>query len=116
MSSHLWTPGRLNVLLSHIDSHKGEDSLYMTKLSQAISDARCLISEKYPSRSVTDKQIWNKLLALWKQGRKKEYKDGRDLFRFGREALQPCCSKANLEEREEKGLSGLGSMKWTPPR
>lgn len=106
----------LNVLLSHIDSHKGENGLYMTKISQAISDARCLILKKYPSHSVTDKQIWNKLIALWKQERKKEYKDGQDLFRFGRTALHPRYSQANLEDREKKGLSGLGSKKWTMQR
>lgn len=116
MSVYKWTPGRLNALLSHVESNKGENGLYMTDRNQALSDVSRLLSEKYPSLSVSVPQVRDKLRHLWNRERKEEYEDQQDLFRIGRTAMHSDCSKANLEKREQQDLSGIRNRGMTPRR
>lgn len=115
-SFYKWTPGRVNALLSHVESNKGENGLYMTDRDQALSDASRLISEKYPSPPVSARQVKDKLRYLWNQGHKEEYQDQQDLFRIGRAAMHSDCRKSNLEKREQQNLSGIGNPGMTPQK
>lgn len=114
----LWTPGRLNALLSHIDSHKGENSVYLNNRREALSIVSRLISEQYPSPPVSSAQVSRKLFKLWEREHEDEYENHRDLFRLGRTTLNPCCSEADLK-REEEGQSSLRNQEresQTPPK
>lgn len=114
-----WTPGRLNVLLSHIDSQKGDNSLYLINRREALSIVSRLISEEYPSPPVSSKQVLSKLAKLWTHDLKDEYEHQRDLFRLGRTTLHPFYTEANLIKREGEGRSGIrnqGRRSQTPPK
>lgn len=106
MTKSLWTPGRLNILLSHIDSHKGENSVYLTDKCEAFSIVSGLISEEYPP-SVSSIQVSRKLNSLWAEDRKDEYEHQRDLFRLGRTTLHSIYTEANLIKREGEGQSSV---------
>lgn len=118
MTNSLWTPGRLNILLSHIDSQKGENSVYLTDKREAFSIVSGLISEEYPP-SVSSIQVSSKLKTLWAKDRNDGYEHQRDLFRLGRTTLHSIYTEANLIKREGEGqpsVRNLGRRSKTLPK
>ncbi len=116
MGKPLWTSGMLNVVLEHVEEHKGKEGLYNTDRDAAYKDSRLRVCKGYPRRPVSVEQLKKQLEYVVRLHRRPEYiqDDGNKmelLYREGRKILRPECSQEQLLLRERQGRFGVKSAK-----
>ena len=71
--STMWTPSMLNVLLCHLEKHKGDEGWYRTNPGAAYKDASSLLKQTFSCKLVTASKVSQKLLDLRRRKYRRDY-------------------------------------------
>lgn len=88
---YVWSPERIDALLTHLDQNKGPQGLYMTRRNQAYRQACAHVAPLSPGTGLSDVQVSKQFSEMWRFHRQDGYpRLGKDpLWKHGRQALKP---------------------------
>lgn len=114
MVRSLWTPGMTNVLLRHVESLKGEESLYLKDYNLALEEAKARLASSHPQQPVSTTQIRSRLEHLWYR-KKKSPSSYRSFLLKGRSLLGTDCAEEALNQAQRKQDSTFSAVPRQPP-
>lgn len=103
----IWSPLMIDKLLNHLEEHKGRTGLYYVCAQEAFKSACKFLKEHYPSLTVTNLQIRNKLGNILSNGIDvshacTEENGYKELYVHGRNILKQRYSSRSLQKEQAK--------------